>query len=103
MEKYKKKIDPNQKAVALKYDLGDTAPKVVASGQGYVAEKILENADKNDIPVYQDKELAEELTRLDLGDDIPPELYEIVAQILIYVSDLDKRESLKNNAGIRKH
>ena len=87
-----------QKAVALKYELGDNAPRVVASGQGYVAEKILEKAEESDVPVYQDSALADELTRLDLGDDIPPELYEIVAQVLIYVSDLDKKESLKRNA-----
>ncbi|MCL2702912.1 MAG: EscU/YscU/HrcU family type III secretion system export apparatus switch protein [Defluviitaleaceae bacterium] len=89
-----------QKAVALKYELGDFAPKVVASGQGFVAERIIENAETGDIPIYQDSALADELTRLNLGDDIPPELYEIVAQVLIYVSDLDKKESLKRNAPV---
>ena len=88
----------NQKAVALKYQPGDAAPKVVASGKGYVAEKIIENAENSDVPIYQDSALADELTRLDLGDDIPPELYEIVAQVLIYVSDLDRKESLKRKA-----
>jgi flagellar biosynthesis protein len=99
---FKKFINRNQKAVALKYELGDDAPKVVASGQGYVAEKIIENAEQSDVPIYKDAALAEDLTKLDLDEGIPPELYEIVAQILIYVSDLDQRESLKNHAKLRK-
>lgn len=87
---------PKQKAAALKYNTGDTAPKVVASGKGYIAEKILENAGISDVPVYRDEKLVEELTRLDLGDSIPPELYEIVAQVLIFISDLDRLEELRN-------
>ena len=95
------KIDKNKKAVALRYDASETAPQVVATGKGYVAEKIIENADINEIPVVEDSQLAEELSGLDLGDDIPPELYEVVAQVLIYVSDLDRRENIKNIAAKR--
>lgn len=88
----KKKI---QKAAAISYQPGDRAPKVVAKGKGIVAEKILEKAEENSVPVYQDPKLAEILTRMELGDQIPPELYEVVAQILIFVSDLDRLEELK--------
>lgn len=87
----------NQKAVAIKYNPNEPAPKVIAKGHGYVAEKILENASKSDIPVYQDKKLVEELDKVELGVHIPPELYEVVAQVLIFISDLDKLEGYKKN------
>lgn len=93
----KKPIRQNQKAVALKYDPMDVAPKVVAKGSGYIAEKILEKGRDADIPVYKDEKLAEELTRLDLGEHIPPELYEVVAQVLIFISDLDKLEAYRRD------
>ncbi len=79
-----------KKAAAIRYDLGDDAPSVVAKGKGIVAENILEKASEGDVPVYKDPELVEELTRLDLGDFIPPELYTVVAEIMVFVSDLDK-------------
>lgn len=91
----KEKPDINQKAFALSYTKKDTAPRVVAKGQGYVAQKILENAHKSDIPVYEDPELAQELNKIDLGSNIPPELYEVVAEVLIFISDLDHLEELK--------
>ena len=94
------KRPPNlrQRAAAVKYDPTDIAPKVVAKGAGVVAEKIIEKAKETDVPIYKDDKLAEELTRLDLGEHIPPELYEVVAQILIFISDLDKLEEYKQNA-----
>lgn len=79
-----------KKAAAIRYDQGQDAPTVVAKGKGIVAENILEKAEDADVPVYEDAELAEELTRLDLGDFIPPELYTVVAEIMVFVSDLDK-------------
>lgn len=78
-----------QKAVALNYNPDEHAPKVVAKGGGVVAEKILEKAEESDIAVYQDAELVNELTKMDLGQHIPPELYEVVAQILVFINDLD--------------
>ena len=87
-----------QKAAALRYGPKDAAPKVVARGSGYVAEKILEKGKEEDIPVYRDAKLAEELTKMDLGENIPPELYEVVAQVLIFISDLDKMEEYKQRA-----
>jgi len=96
--KYLKNFKPEkpvkrQKAVALNYDPNEHAPKVVAKGAGVVAEKILEN--RQDVPVYQDAQLVEELTKMDLGEHIPPDLYEVVAQVLIFVSDLDRMEQLR--------
>jgi len=79
-----------KEVVALKYSVGDGAPKVIASGKGEIAEKILEIADKSHVPVQENAELAHALGALSIGDEIPPELYEIVAQILVFVSDLDK-------------
>lgn len=92
------KPDINKKAVAVSYTDKDIAPRVVAKGQGYVAQKILENASVSDVPVYEDKALAEELSRVDLGDNIPPELYEVVARVLVFISDLDRLEEIKRRA-----
>ena len=88
----------SQKAAVLKYDPKDVAPKVVAKGAGYVAEKILEKGKAEQIPVYRDPKLADELTKMDLGESIPPELYEVVAQVLLFISDLDKQEAYRNHA-----
>lgn len=78
-----------KKSVALKYNMNDIAPSVIAKGKGIVAEKILENASKENLPIYKDEELVDTLTKLDIGDMIPPELYQIVAEILVFVGDLD--------------
>ncbi|MCL2223862.1 MAG: EscU/YscU/HrcU family type III secretion system export apparatus switch protein [Defluviitaleaceae bacterium] len=86
-----------QKAVAVKYDPDDIAPKLLAKGAGLIAEKILENAQNSDIVIHKDAALVEDLTRMDLGDFIPPELYEAVAQILVFISDLDRQESHKSS------
>lgn len=77
-------------AVALSYDPTLEAPKVIASGKGYLADKIIAKAKESDIPVHKDAPLAETLSRLELGDAIPPELYEVVADVLIFVDKLDK-------------
>ncbi len=65
------------------------APSIVALGKGEVAEKIIEAAEKNDVPVYEDVSLAHALNALHIGDEIPPELYEVVAQVLVFVSKID--------------
>jgi len=78
-------------AVALGYDPNeDNAPKVIASGKGKIAEKIIEGAKENDIPLHSDNKLADTLSRLDIGEAIPPELYEVVAEILVFVDAMDK-------------
>lgn len=86
--KHEKKI---KEVAALKYSPDqDNAPKIVALGKGEIAEKILEIAEKNKIPVYEEPTLAHTLNTLSVGDEIPPELYEIVAQILAFIYDLDR-------------
>lgn len=80
-----------KKAVALQYiPEEDSAPKVIASGKGYLAEKIIEKAAEEDVPVHNDGKLADSLSKLDIGESIPPELYKIVAEILIYVDHMDQ-------------
>ena len=78
-------------AVALGYDPNeDGAPVVIASGKGALAEKIIEQAQENKIPVHEDSKLADTLSKLEIGEMIPPELYEVVAEILVFVDAMDK-------------
>ena len=73
-------------AAALKYRHGiDPAPKLMAKGRGKVAERIIEIAKANGIPIEEDKELVEFLSMLDLYQEIPPELYRAAAEILAFV------------------
>ncbi len=74
----------NQKAVALKYDGTEMAPVIVATGLGYMAERIVQMALEQDVPVYEDTSLATLLSRLELGEEIPPELYQLVVDIYVY-------------------
>lgn len=90
----KEKNDNNSKiAVALSYNPGDDAPTVIASGKGSLAQKIIDSASDNDVPVYEDEKLAKTLSKLELGDTIPPELYGAVAEILVFVDRMDKIKS----------
>jgi flagellar biosynthesis protein len=78
------------KAVALKYDSSkDRAPKVVARGRGEIAEKIVAVAKANNVPLYEDKNLAEILEALDLETEIPAELYRAVAEVLVFIYRLN--------------
>ncbi len=82
-----------KKAVALKYDQAtQRAPKVVAKGRGHVAESILAAAQKNTVPVYQNKTLVNMLMALDIDREIPPELYHAVAEVLAYIYRMDRNE-----------
>jgi len=88
-KKREKKI---KEAVALKYSPHeDNAPKIVAIGKGEVAEKIIEKAEESNVPIYEDAKLANTLSALNIGDEIPPELYDVVAEILIFLDTLDKK------------
>lgn len=83
-------------AIALEYDPNDAAPKVIASGTGVIADKIIEKAKENKVPVHKDDKLANTLSRLQIGEMIPPELYEVVAEVLMFVDAMDKiREKMK--------
>ena len=75
-----------KKAAALRYDqFADNAPKLVAKGQGLVAEKIIELAKEHGIPIVEDPLLVDSLIKLDLYEEIPPHLYEVVARIIAYI------------------
>lgn len=79
-----------KQAIALEYDPSDEAPRVIASGRGELAERIIEKAKEVNVPVHRDDKLADTLSRLEIGDMIPPELYEVVAEILVFVDSMDK-------------
>ena len=79
-------MDKRKKAAALSYNqYMDRAPKVVAKGQGLIAEKIIELAKKHNIPIVEDPLLVDSLIKIDLYEEIPPHLYEAVAQIVAFI------------------
>ena len=86
-------------SVALEYVPGEEAPKIIASGKGVLAEKIIERAKEADVPVYEDSKLANTLSKLEIGDMIPPELYSVVAEILVFVDDMDRLRSKVKKTG----
>lgn len=90
---YKKQNNDEKIAVALAYNPGDQAPTVLATGKGLIADKIIDGAKENDIPLYEDSKLAKTLSKLELGDTIPPELYNVVAEVLVFVDRMDKIKS----------
>lgn len=81
-----------EKAVALRYDMDkDEVPVVVAKGQGFIAQKIKEIAVESGVPLKEDKELADYLMSLELYEEIPPELYAVIAEILAFIYRMDRR------------
>lgn len=87
--------DPREKrrrAVAVRYQAGeDDAPKVVAKGTGLLADRILEIAREHGVHVYEDPDLVEVLARLDIQQDIPPEMYKAVAEVLAFVYRINQQ------------
>ena len=77
-----------RQAVALAYRHGDKAPQLVAKGYGDTAERIIEAAREHDIFVHDAPALVNMLMQLDLDEKVPPELYLVVAELLIWVRDL---------------
>lgn len=88
MGKEKRKI-----ATALKYDPNKSAPALVAKGKGVVAEKIIEKAVEHDVKTYEDEQLSNQLYNLSIGDEIPPELYNVVAHVLSFIAKLDNEKN----------
>ncbi len=83
-------MDKSPKAVALKYDATkDSAPKLIAKGRGRVAEKIIEIANANQVPLVEDQNLVQVLEALDVNTEIPPELYRAVAEVLVFIYRLN--------------
>lgn len=84
-----------KKAIALKYNLNDIAPKITAKGKSQIADKILELAKEHDIPIHKDSDLVEVLYLMELGYEIPEELYKAIAEILafLYLANEEFRKS----------
>ncbi len=79
-------------AAVIKYDEeSGSAPKVVAQGKGYVANKIIEEAKKNNIHLQEDSTLVKNLLDIDLGDNVPPQLYNVMAEILLLIEEMEKK------------
>ncbi len=91
-----KKATPKKQAAALKYDPErNNAPVITAVGQGFVADKIIETAGKNEVPVLENAELSQVLQTLSVGDAIPPKLYEAVARIFVFIFQMDQNYKQK--------
>ena len=90
-QKRRKEMNGPQAAV-VKYDEETgKAPVVVAQGKGRVAQQIIELAKENDIQIQEDSSLVANLLDMDLGDNIPPQLYSVMAEILLLIEEMDKK------------
>lgn len=95
-----RKKNKRQHAVALHYGEHDRAPKIVASGAGEIAKRILDLAEKHNVPVREDEKLVDVLAKLKVGVEIPPETYRAVAEILAFLYRTDA--SWKKRAQVKK-
>lgn len=94
------KATPIKKAVALRYSPEvQKAPTLIAKGKGHMAETILQKAKDNGIPIQEDSSLVEVLSKLDLDQEIPPELYQLVAEVLSFIYRSDNRMRPPGNEG----
>ncbi len=85
-------MEKKPKAVALNYDKDkNAAPRVVAKGRGFVAQKIIETARAHNVPLYEDENLVQVLEALDLDTEIPPQLYRAVAEVLAFIYRLNSK------------
>lgn len=94
-----KAIDPSKSIAVALEDQGDSSPKVVASGKGFVAEKILELAFANDIRVREDKDLVQILAAVDVDSPIPTNAFAAVAEVLSYLYQANSTPPVKNTGG----
>jgi flagellar biosynthesis protein len=78
-----------KKATAIKYEQGYDVPIITAAGMGHIADKILEKAKENKVAIVENEELANLLSNVDVGSEIPIELYDAIAKVIAYVMDLD--------------
>ncbi|WP_027963172.1 EscU/YscU/HrcU family type III secretion system export apparatus switch protein [Halalkalibacillus halophilus] len=88
-----KKFTPNRKeAIALRFDeASEDAPKVVARGQGLIADEILNQAGDHEIPIYEDETLVDLMRELNINETIPEDLYQGVAEVFAFIYQLDKK------------
>ena len=94
MSKERQPQEP-RRATALSYELGDTAPQVVATGRGHVAEQIIAAAHAAGVPVRSDPALSQALASLEFGDQIPEPLYRAVAETLAWAYSLERRAATR--------
>lgn len=81
-----------REAAALKYNAqSDNAPYVVALGKGHVADHMIETAQESGVQVVQDQKLSQVLHQLSVGDEIPESLYQVVAEVLVFISTADEK------------
>ena len=81
-----------RKAAALRYAQGkEETPRVVAKGRGKIAEKIIALAEANQVPLVEDRHLVQMLEALDVDTEIPPELYQAVAEVLVFIYRLNRK------------
>lgn len=85
-----------KKAAALTYEQGEAAPKITALGKGEIAERIIKTAKENNVPVFENSGLVDTLLQLDIGEQIPPELYSIVAEVLVFIANIDRQKGGSN-------
>ena len=96
---FRKKVGPRAAAAALKYDpVGHDAPEVVAAGRGLIAEEIVRLAKEHNVPLLEDAQLVEALSRLNMTESIPRELYAVVAEVLAYVFRVDEEAARRSHA-----
>lgn len=93
-----KQNDKLKIANALKFNPNeDAAPQLIAKGLGLIAENIIKKAEEHDIPVYVDEKLSNQLKQLEIGDQIPYELYEVVAEVLVFIGSVDQSKDTRKN------
>lgn len=81
-----------KKAVALRYQPDvDVAPRVIAKGNGEIAEQIIAKAKEHGVPLQEDPSLVQVLSKIELDHQIPPELYRVVAEVLSFVYRMDQK------------
>lgn len=85
-----------KKAVALAYKAYETAPKVVASGKGEIAQSIIEKAKKWNIPLFQNENLVNSMINLHLDEEIPPQLYDALVEVFIWLHQCETKAQLSN-------
>jgi flagellar biosynthesis protein len=94
-------MKPIKKAVALKYSPESSqSPVLVAKGKGAVADSIIAKAKESGVPIQEDPSLVEVLSKLELEQEIPPELYQVVAEILSLVYRTDREARLSSRSGL---
>lgn len=89
-QKKRKELNGPSAAVIKYNEKSGNAPVLVAHGKGQVAQQIIELAKKNNIPLQEDSTLVENLLDMDLGDNIPPQLYSVMAEILLLIEEMEK-------------